>query len=106
VALLLLLILGRKWPSGYFDTSAAGLNSTNSALSPTPPFRKDTARFKFGGALLPILLLSLVLRSAWVMRGTTFLLGAAFFGQPGINVGWRWLNTNYPTWAEKLDLNK
>ncbi|RPA77429.1 hypothetical protein BJ508DRAFT_212779 [Ascobolus immersus RN42] len=73
------------------------------ALSPTPPF-PHTARYQIAAIFAPLALVSLFIHSAWVMRSMTFISGAAFFGQPGIDRALNWLNIHYPNWMELLDL--
>ncbi|KAL9062719.1 MAG: hypothetical protein Q9157_008688 [Trypethelium eluteriae] len=74
------------------------------ALSPTPPFPRDTARLRFAALLVPLLGVSLVVTSYMFVKGTTFGFGFAFFGDPIIQRGLVWLNRTYPNWQKVLEL--
>ncbi len=77
-----------------------------SALSPTPPFPKDTARMRLAGVLVPAVAIALVTTSSMFMKMTTFFVGAGFFGDP---VFWRaldLLNRNIPNWQQYLELRR
>jgi hypothetical protein len=77
------------------------------ALSPTPPFPRNKHRLLLAGSVLtPILLLSLFLDAYIAAKGTTLLVGFAFFGDPLIQRGLAWLNANIPNWPEYLDIRK
>ncbi|KAH7094207.1 hypothetical protein BKA62DRAFT_745207 [Auriculariales sp. MPI-PUGE-AT-0066] len=74
------------------------------ALSATPPFPQAEPRYRLAGAVVPLLLVSLFVRSDTFVKSTTFALGAGFFGWPII---WRllnWLNMIYPKWKRFLEL--
>ncbi|KAF8247893.1 hypothetical protein K440DRAFT_550127 [Wilcoxina mikolae CBS 423.85] len=75
------------------------------ALSPTSPFPKDHPRLKLAGAVLvPLLVVSIFVDAYMVAKGTTFFIGAGFFGDPLISRGLAWLNANVPNWQEYLDI--
>ena len=73
------------------------------ALSPTPPFSEDK-RLQLGAIFGPFLLLSLFVKSQWVMRGVTGGMGFAFFADPLMQQGIAWLNETYPNWPQYLEL--
>ncbi|KZW01231.1 hypothetical protein EXIGLDRAFT_666523 [Exidia glandulosa HHB12029] len=74
------------------------------ALSPTPPFPKELPKYKVAGVVAPLFLVSLFVNSAMLVKGTTFGLGAFFFGWPLIWRGIAWLNTHYPNWQRLLEI--
>jgi len=76
------------------------------ALSPTPPFPKNTARLKLAGLLVPILILSAFVNVYIVTKAAQFFIGAGFFGDPLMQRGLAWLNKHVPTWEEYLDIRK
>ena len=73
-------------------------------LSPTPPFPKNAARFRLGGILIPLIGVALLTPASIVVKGTTFITGAAFFGDPVMSRGLKLLNETIPNWMEYLDL--
>ncbi|KAI1629340.1 hypothetical protein EDD37DRAFT_48063 [Exophiala viscosa] len=73
------------------------------ALSPTPPFSQNK-RLQLGAIFVPIMLLSLFVKAQWVVRGTTFFTGFAFFSDPLMQRGIHFLNEKIPNWPEYLDL--
>lgn len=73
------------------------------ALSPTPPFSRLT-RVRFASLLIPGVLVSLFITSSMVMKGTTFGIGFAFFGDPLISRGITILNEKVPNWQQYLEL--
>lgn len=77
----------------------------DSLLSPTPPFPK-TPRYKLAGALATMTLIFAVVPSYIFVKATGFLLGAVFFGQPGIDRILNFLNTRYPNWMDAIDIRK
>jgi hypothetical protein len=83
---------------------ADGWERFGNALSPTPPFPRHTPRLKLAGVLAPVLLVSLFTSSYMVMKGSTFIIGAAFFSDPLIWKGLAWLNTNFPDWPKYLEI--
>ncbi|RYP29750.1 hypothetical protein DL767_006571 [Monosporascus sp. MG133] len=74
------------------------------ALSPTPPFPRDTHRLRLAAAIVPLLLMSLFVTSYMFVKGTTFGFGFAFFGDPIIACGVRLLNEKFPHWQKILEL--
>lgn len=73
------------------------------ALSPIPPFHASK-RFQLAAIFAPILLLSLVMKDAYMVRGTTFIIGAAFFTDPLMQRGIALLNEKVPDWPKYLEL--
>ena len=82
------------------------LTSDLSALSPTPPFPRETARYKLAGVLVPILAVSLLTGSAVFMKATYAGVGFGFFGDPLIWRGLDFLNKKYPNWQKLLEIRK
>ncbi|RYO96734.1 hypothetical protein DL765_011504 [Monosporascus sp. GIB2] len=74
------------------------------ALSPTPPFPRDTYRLRLAAVIVPLLLISLFVTSYMFVKGTTFGFGFAFFGDPIIARGVRLLNKKFPHWQKILEL--
>ncbi|RYP04857.1 hypothetical protein DL764_004180 [Monosporascus ibericus] len=74
------------------------------ALSPTPPFPRDTYRIRLAAAMVPLLLMSLFVSSYMFVKGATFGFGFAFFGDPIIARGVRILNGKFPHWQKILEL--
>ncbi|EJD34906.1 hypothetical protein AURDEDRAFT_140476 [Auricularia subglabra TFB-10046 SS5] len=74
------------------------------ALSPTPPFPGDVPRYRLAGVIAPLLLTSLFVDSAMVVKGSTFSAGALFFGWPVIWRAVHWLNLHYPKWQRLLEI--
>ncbi|KAI1751024.1 hypothetical protein F4782DRAFT_506501 [Xylaria castorea] len=74
------------------------------ALSPTAPFPQDTYRIRLAGLIAPLLLVSLFATSYAFVKGATFGLGFAFFGDPIVTPGLRWLNRQYPHWQKLLEM--
>ncbi|KAI1742835.1 hypothetical protein F4680DRAFT_411839 [Xylaria scruposa] len=74
------------------------------ALSPTAPFPQNTYRIRLAGLIAPLLLVSLFVTSYAFVKGATFGLGFAFFGDPIITPGLRWLNRQYPHWQKLLEM--
>ncbi|EPQ50194.1 hypothetical protein GLOTRDRAFT_50913, partial [Gloeophyllum trabeum ATCC 11539] len=72
------------------------------ALSPTPPFG-HAVRFRLAGMIAPLVLGSLFLDERMVYRGTTFILGIAFFGQPVLVRGMEWFVRKVPNWRWYLE---
>lgn len=73
------------------------------ALSPTPPFSSQK-RLQLGAIFAPLLLISLVTRPEWVMKGSTFFGGFAFFSDPLMQRGIALLNEKIPDWPKYLEL--
>ena len=82
---------------------ADGWERFANALSPVPPFHQNN-RLQLGGIILPILLVSLLTKSQWVVRGTTFFIGAGFFSDPLIQRGIHYLNEQIPDWPKYLEI--
>ncbi|OTB02417.1 hypothetical protein M426DRAFT_322696 [Hypoxylon sp. CI-4A] len=74
------------------------------ALSPTPPFPRDTYRLRLASLVAPIFLVSLFVTSYMFMKGVTFGVGFGFFGDPILSRGMRWLNHTFPNWQKLLEL--
>ncbi|KAH8645820.1 hypothetical protein BX600DRAFT_421383 [Xylariales sp. PMI_506] len=74
------------------------------ALSPTPPFPQDIYRLRLATLVSPLLVVSLFVSSYAFVKGTTFGLGFAFFGDPVITRGLRLLNRRFPHWEKLLEL--
>lgn len=75
----------------------------DSALSPTPPFHKRTARRRFGAVLIPVIFLSLFVTPYMMMKSTSFIIGAAFFGGPVIDRVTPYVIQNY---GQYMDIRK
>lgn len=73
------------------------------ALSPTPPF-PHTAQYQFAAIFAPLLLMSLFIKPAHVVHGTTFFTGLIFFSDPLLQRGLRILNEKIPDWPKYLQL--
>ncbi|KAI8980639.1 hypothetical protein BD414DRAFT_516358 [Trametes punicea] len=76
------------------------------AIEPVPPFPKYTARLRLAGVLLPLLLTSLVVPAALIVRSTTFTTGVIFFGQPIISRVVHHVNHRYPNWRRLVELRR
>ncbi|KUI59727.1 hypothetical protein VP1G_06943 [Cytospora mali] len=74
------------------------------ALSPTPPFPKNTYRFRLALLVVPVLCMSMFVTSYMVVKGTTFGVGFGFFGDPVISRGMELLNRKFPHWQKLLEL--
>src|SRR4051794_15938592 len=77
-----------------------------SALSPTPPFPKQTYRLRIASTVIPILGISLFVTSYMYMKGVMFGVGFAFFGDPILSRGLDLLNRTFPNWQKMLELRK
>ena len=77
----------------------------SSVLSPTPPF-SHAPRLRLAATVVPILVATTVIPAALFVKGGTFAVGFAMFGQPLITRGIHWLNANYPNWLELLELRR
>lgn len=73
------------------------------ALTPTPPF-SDNKRLQLGAIFVPLLLASLITKASWVMKGSTFLGGFAFFSDPLMKRGIELLNEKIPDWPKYLEI--
>lgn len=74
------------------------------ALSPTPPFPKNTYRFRLALLVVPVLCMSVFVTSYMATKGTTFGIGFGFFGDPVIAKGMELLNHQFPHWQKLLEL--
>jgi hypothetical protein len=92
----------------YIPGSVANVrtNQFSSALSPTAPFPKQTARLKLAGLLAPGVAVSLLTTSAMFVKMATFLIGVGFFSDPLMWRAAHWLNTKYPNWQKMLEVRK
>ncbi|PCH34499.1 hypothetical protein WOLCODRAFT_87511 [Wolfiporia cocos MD-104 SS10] len=75
------------------------------ALSPTPPF-SHAPRLRLAALVLPLLVLTTVVKSAIFVKGATFGIGFGIFGQPLITRSVHWLTHRYPDWQELLQLRR
>ncbi|KAK5447851.1 hypothetical protein LTS15_009350 [Exophiala xenobiotica] len=82
---------------------ADGWERFANALSPTPPFEQNK-RLQLGAIFVPILLLSLFVKAQWVVRGTEFITGFAFFSDPLMQRGIQLLNEKIPDWPKYLEI--
>lgn len=82
---------------------ADGWERFANALSPTPPF-DDNKRLQLAAIFAPLLLLSLFIKAAWVIRGTWFLGGVVFFTDPLQQRGIAILNEKIPDWPKYLEI--
>ena len=73
------------------------------ALSPTPPFHSNN-RLQLAAVVAPIFLASLFIKAAWVVRGTEFITGFAFFSDPIMQRGIQLLNEKIPDWPKYLEI--
>ncbi|KAI0363304.1 hypothetical protein BV20DRAFT_958556 [Pilatotrama ljubarskyi] len=76
------------------------------AIEPVPPFPKYTARLRLAGVLVPILFASFFVPAALVVRGTTFAIGAGFFGQPIISRVVHQFVHRVPNWRKYMELRR
>jgi len=74
------------------------------ALSPTPPFPQQRPRLILASILLPILLGSFFMTSYMLVKGTGFIVGFTFFGDPIIQRGMVFINRTYPHWQKYIEL--
>ncbi|CAN8101239.1 unnamed protein product [Discula destructiva] len=74
------------------------------ALSPTPPFPRQTYRLRLAILIVPLFCGSLFLTSYMVMKAMTFGIGFGFFGDPIITRGTMFLNRRFPHWERLLEL--
>ncbi|KIV94983.1 hypothetical protein, variant [Exophiala mesophila] len=82
---------------------ADGWERFANALSPTPPFSPNK-RYQLGALFAPLLLISLFVKSQWVMKTSTLIGGLAFFTDPLMQEGIKWLNENVPDWPKYLEI--
>ena len=74
------------------------------ALSPTLPFPREVYKLRLAAFLVPVLAASIFTTSYMFLKGATFGLGFAFFGDPVISRGIAWLNRTFPRWQKLLEL--
>ncbi|TGO80846.1 hypothetical protein BPOR_1631g00010 [Botrytis porri] len=74
------------------------------ALSPTPPFPRDTPRLKLAGCLAPLLLISMFTSAYMFMKLNGLFIGFGFFGDPLIWRGLSYLNREFPNWQKLLEI--
>lgn len=74
------------------------------ALSPTPPFPRQTYRLRLAIIVVPMFCASLFITSYMVMKGMSFGIGFGFFGDPVISRGLSLLNRKFPHWQKLLEL--
>ncbi|GKT50833.1 uncharacterized protein ColSpa_11014 [Colletotrichum spaethianum] len=74
------------------------------ALSPTPPFPQQRPRLILASILLPMLLASLFTTSYMLVKGSGFMVGFTFFGDPIIQRGLVFINRTYPHWKKYVEL--
>ena len=76
------------------------------ALSPTPPFPRETSRLRIATLVLPLLGVSLFTTSYMFTKAVTLGIGFGFFGDPIITPGLNWLNKTFPNWQKMLEMRK
>ncbi|KAK0729545.1 hypothetical protein B0H67DRAFT_501065 [Lasiosphaeris hirsuta] len=74
------------------------------ALSPTPPFPRETYRMRLAAVMVPVFGISLFVTSYMFIKGLTFGIGFGFFGDPVLSRGLDWLNRTMPDWQKLLEL--
>lgn len=74
------------------------------ALSPTAPFPQNTYRLRLAILLVPLFCASLLATPYMVIKGITFVVGLAFFGDPVIWRALDLLNRKFPHWEKLLEL--
>jgi hypothetical protein len=77
-----------------------------SALSATTPFPRLKPRLRLAAVLAPACLLSLLTTSYALMKICTLCAGFAFFGDPVIRRGIKYLNRRFPKWQKIIELQK
>ena len=82
---------------------ADGWERFANALSPTPPFHANK-RYQLAAIVAPLLLMSLFAKDTYVVEGTTFITGFAFFSDPLMQRGIAYLNEKVPDWPKYLQL--
>ena len=83
---------------------ADGWERFANALSPTPPFPKETPRLKLAAILVPALAISMLTTSATFVKMSTFFIGLVFFADPAMREAAAWLNREYPNWQKLLEI--
>ncbi|KAJ5749201.1 uncharacterized protein N7511_010897 [Penicillium nucicola] len=74
------------------------------ALSATAPFPQMKPRLRLAAVLGPACLLSLLTSSYALMKICTLFVGFAFFGDPVIRRGIKYLNRQFPKWQKLIEL--
>ncbi|UNI15981.1 hypothetical protein JDV02_002462 [Purpureocillium takamizusanense] len=74
------------------------------ALSPVPPFPKLRPRLVLAGCLVPLLLGSYFTTSYMLLKGTGFIFGFTFFGDPILTPLLDFANRTYPRWQKYVEL--
>ncbi|CAG8156598.1 unnamed protein product [Penicillium salamii] len=74
------------------------------ALSATAPFPRLSPRLRLAAVLCPACLASMVTSSYVLMKSTTFIVGFAFFGDPVLRRGVKYLNRRFPKWQKVIEL--
>lgn len=82
---------------------ADGWERFANALSPVPPF-DENKRLQLAAIFAPLLLLSLFVKAAWVVKGTYAISGLIFFTDPLQQRGIQLLNEKIPDWPKYLEL--
>jgi Protein of unknown function (DUF3292) len=82
---------------------ADGWERFANALSPTPPF-PHTTQHQLAAVVVPLLFISLFVKPAHVVHGTTFFSGLIFFSDPVLQRGIKLLNEKIPDWPKYLQL--
>ena len=85
---------------------ADGWERFGNALSPTPPFPRETPRLQLAAVVVPLLAVSLFTSSAFFMKIMGAGFGFGFFGDPLIWRGLDILNEKVPNWQKYLELRK
>jgi hypothetical protein len=79
-------------------------NENCSALSPTPPFPRNTYRLRLAGLVVPLLAVSIFTTSYMFLKSVTFGAGFGFFGEPVVSPAVKWLNRTFPNWQKLLEI--
>jgi hypothetical protein len=82
---------------------ADGWERFANALSPTPPF-PHTVQYQLAAIFAPLLLMSLFIKPAYVIHGTSLLTGLIFFSDPLQQRAIALLNEKIPDWPKYLQL--
>ena len=78
----------------------------HSALEPTPLFPQWTGRIRLASALTPLVIVTLFVPAAVVVRVAMFAFGVVFFSQPVIARIVFWFTHRYPHWTHVLELRR
>ncbi|CAI7661051.1 unnamed protein product [Penicillium bialowiezense] len=74
------------------------------ALSATAPFPQLSPRLRLAAVLCPACVASLMTSSYVLMKVSTFIFGFAFFGDPVIRRGIKYLNRRFPKWQKVIEI--